>query len=77
MKEEESENSIYITAAVDPIVIILGVLAAIALVSANVFIFTMPINEENGWIKATIGILFNFLWISNFYHWIIRPLKDE
>jgi hypothetical protein len=73
----EEDNTIYISAATDPITVILGVLAAIALIAANIFVFTMPISEENAWIKTTIGILFNFLWVSNFYQWIIKPLKDE
>lgn len=73
----EEEKTIYISAAVDPIAVTLGVLAGIALIAANVFIFTMSIDDANSWIKPTIGILFNFLWISNFYQWIVKPLKDE
>ena len=74
---EENENPIYVTASVDPIAVILGVLAAIALIWANVFIFTMPVSDENAWIKPTLGILFNFLWVGNFYRWIIKPLQEE
>jgi hypothetical protein len=73
----EEEKAIYISATADPITVILGALAAISLIAANVFIFTMPLDEGSGWVKPTIGILFNFLWISNFYQWIIKPLKDE
>lgn len=73
----EEENTVYISTSVDPIAVILGVLASISLVAANIFIYTMPTGESNGWIKHTIGILFNFLWVGNFYRWIIQPLKSE
>ncbi len=75
--DKKEENVIYVTASADPIAIVLGVLAMAAFICANVFIFTMPFNETNGWIKSVIGLLFNFLWISNFFHWIILPLKSE
>jgi hypothetical protein len=73
----EEENAVYITSNVDPITVVLGILSAIALVWANVFIFTMITGSDNFWIKPVIGILFNFLWVNSWSRWIIHPLKQE
>jgi hypothetical protein len=72
----DNESVIYVSATTDPISVILGILAGIALLSANFFIYTMPVSDDNSWIKTVIGILFNFLWIANFYRWIVDPLKS-